>query len=467
MEQRTKRDSTLLSLVTEFEANFENGNIEYLNEKSFFQLIRYYEDDREYQKALDVAKLALEQNKYRSDFYIALCRLLLKVNAIDECIKNLEIAETIAPYENEIIILKVRALALSGDYDLAFNELEGLKSISLKGDLVDIFLCEAEIYSEMSCHEQMFDSLKQALELDSSNIDALEKIWVATELSKRYIECAAYMSLLIDKNPYNYYAWYNLGHALSFSGEYVKAIDAIEYSFIINPDFEEGYMECADLCSQIKDFGKALKVYNEAMEYFGEDNDLLIKISECQMYLGKTSECKSNLYKAVKQDPYNDEIYYYLAECYSKEEKWYSAINAYHKAIEIEDSCGDYFLGLARAYIAVEDYNKATINFHLSVSDGPEQTYFWREFASFLLKLGLYEESLKILDEAEEYTFGADLLYCRAMVNFFLKNKKSGLEILEEALVEDFSLHTIIFTLAPELEVDKEISSMINYFAGE
>ncbi len=467
MEQRTKRDSALISLVSEFEANFENGNIEYLNEKSFFQLIKFYEDDREYEKALDVAKLALEQYQYRSDFYIALCRLYLKLNKIDKCLSNLEVAESIAPYENEIIILKVKALALSGEYDLAFNELEGLKSVSLKGDLIEIFLCEAEIYAEMSCHEQMFDSLKQALELDSSNSEALERFWIATELSKKYIECAGYMSFLIDKNPYNYLAWYNLGHALSFSGEYEKAIDAIEYSFIINPDFEEGYMECADLCCQIKDFGKALKVYKEAIEYFGEDNDLLINISECQMYLNKTAECKNNLYKAVKQDPYNDEIYYYLAECYSKEEKWYSAINAYHKAIEIEDSCGEYYLGLARSYVAVEDYNKATINFHLSVSDGPEQTHFWREFSSFLLKLGLYKESLQILDEAEEYTFGADLLYCRAMVNFFLKNKKLGLKILEEALVEDFSLHTIIYTLAPELEVDKEISSMIEYFAGE
>ena len=467
MEQRTKRDSALISLVSEFEANFENGNIEYLNEKSFFQLIRYYEDDREHEKALDVAKLALEQYRYRSDFYIVLCRLYLKLNKIEDCLRNLEVAESIAPYENEIIILKVRALALSGEYDLAFNELEGLKSVSLKGDLVEVYLCEAEIYAEMSSHDQMFECLKQALELDPLNLEALEKIWIATELSKQYIECAGYMSFLIDKNPYNYYAWYNLGHSLSFSGEYEKAIDAIEYSFIINPDFEEGYMECADLCCQIKDFGKALKVYNEAIEYFGEDNDLLINISECQMYLNKTAECKNNLYKAVKQDPYNDEIYYYLAECYSKEEKWYSAINAYHKAIEIEDSCGEYYIGLARAYVAVEDYNKATINFHLSVSDGTEQTHFWREFASFLLKLGLYEESLQILDEAEEYTFGADLLYCRAMVNFFLKNKKLGLEILEEALVEDFSLHTIIFTLAPELEVDKEISSMIQYFAGE
>lgn len=467
MEQRIRRDSALISLVSEFEANYENGNIEYLSDKVFFKLIGYYEGEREFDKALDVAKLALEQFKYRSDFYIIKARVLLKMNAIEECLEHLEKAQTIAPYENEIIILKVKALALSGEYDAAFHHLEALKESALEGDLVEIYLCEAEINAEMNNHAERFDALKKAILLDNVSKEALQKLWSATELSKKYIECADFMSKIIDKNPYNSLAWYNLGQSLSFSGEYEKAIDAIEYSYIINPNFEDGYIDCADLCCQIKDFDRALSIYEEAISIFGEDNELLINIAECQMYLNKTKACKSNLYKAIKQDPYNDEVYFFLGECFSKEEKWYSAINAYHKAIEIEDGVGEYYLGVARSYVAVEDYNKATVNFHLAVSDGPEQTHFWMEFASFLMKLGLHEESIQILDEAEEYTFGADLLYCRAMANFFLNNREDGLEFLKEALLEDYSLHTIIYVLAPELEVDKEISSMILYYAGE
>ena len=33
--------------------------------------------------------------------------------------------------------------------------------------------------------------------------------------------------------------------------------------------------------------------------------------------------------------------------------------------------------------------------------------------------------------------------------------------------IVDWLFDTIIYSLAPELEVDKEISSMIEYFAGE
>lgn len=467
MEQRIKRDSALENLVSEFEANFENGKIEYLQEKSFFQLLRYYEEVKEYEKAIDVAKLASDQYKYRSDFYITLSRLLLKINAFKDCLHYLRLAESIAPYESEIIILKVKALAKSGNYKKAFKELGSLKALSLSGDMVEINLCEADIFHEMGKYEQMYYSVKEALHIDPLHEEALEKYWTATELSRKYIDCEDFMMSLINENPYNYLAWYNYAQALSFKGDYKDAIAAMEYSFIINPDFISGYMDCADLCYQMKNFEDALKIYKEVVDVLQDDIDLLVKVAECQLYLNKVVESKDILYRAILLDPYNEEAYYFLGECYSKEENWYKAINAYHKAIDIEENCDEYYLGLARAYTAVEDYNKATVNYNLAISEGPEQTYFWMEFSSFLLKLGLYEESLKVLDEAEEHTFGADLLYCRALTNFFLGNKKEGLENLEEALVEDYSLHTIIYSLAPEFEVDKEIKSMISYFAGE
>ena len=39
------------------------------------------------------------------------------------------------------------------------------------------------------------------------------------------------------------------------------------------------------------------------------------------------------------------------------------------------------------------------------------------------------------------------------------------MELLEEALLENFDEHKIIFDIAPELRLDKDINSMIKYFA--
>jgi tetratricopeptide (TPR) repeat protein len=272
---------------------------------------------------------------------------------------------------------------------------------------------------------------------------------------------------LIDKNPYNHLAWYNLGLSYSCNWEYDKAIDALEYSFIIEPGFESGYLECAEMCLQQNKIEKALEIFLDAKEKFGADCDLYVNIASCLVKLNRFEDAQLLLMSALKYDSYNDELYFMLAKCYESAESWYSAIDTYIKAIELDECREEYYLGLAKSYVKVEDYHKAIFNFHKATQICQEESTYWAEYVCFLLKLGLYKEALQILDEAEDYTYGADLLYCRAITNFFLKNKKEGLNVLAEALEDDFEKHTLIFELAPELEVDRDISSMLKYYAAE
>lgn len=61
---------------------------------------------------MDVVDIALEQFKYRSDFYIIKAKLLLNFSKYDECLDYLEQAAVIAPFETEILLFKARVLAL-------------------------------------------------------------------------------------------------------------------------------------------------------------------------------------------------------------------------------------------------------------------------------------------------------------------------------------------------------------------
>ena len=467
MEHRTKRDLALMNLITDFEAKYEKGHIEYLEEKTFYQLISYYEEESQLDKALDVVELALEQFKYRSDFYILKARILLYQGNIQECLTIIEKAESIAPYETEIVILKSRAMSALGNYEDGLQLLEGLKSFALKSDLSEILISESYIYEEMKDYDTMYEVLKESIFLNPNNEEALERMLLCTELSRKYQESIEFLEELLDVEPYSYMAWYNLGHAYNYTGEYDKAITALEYSFLINETFENGYIDCAELCVQEKLYKRAYAIFHEANTIFGPESDLLVSMAKCKLELKNVGHAKHLLFKAIKYDPYNDEAYFTLGLCYLKDENWYSAINAFHKAVEIDDRCEEYYFELAKTYVKVEDYTKATFNFNKATKNGPEQSNYWAEYVSFLLKLGLHNEALCILDEAEEYTFGADLLYCRAITLYHTGEKEESLLILEEALEEDYSMHRMLFKVAPELEVDKEITAMINYFAEE
>ncbi len=465
MENKVKRDTTLINLVSEFESRFEQGDIRFLNEKVLIQLVEYYEDEYLFDKAIEVVSIAIEQYKYRSDFYIIKARMLVNLGKFKEALEILDVADNIAPYEREIKMLKVRIYAQTKDFDKAHSIIEAAKKGATKSDIVDILVSESFIHENMKDYNAMYDTMAEAVMLDCKSQEAMERIWISAELSRRYEDSVKLHLEIIENDPYNYQAWYNLGHGYICTWEYEKAVEALEYSYIINPEFESAYLDCADTCRQIKDFGKALDIYNEAYQKFGPNHELMVNIAQCNISLKRINVAKQWLLKAIKLDGYNDEAFFLLGECYASDQTWYNAINAYHKAIQLEDRREEYYLGLAKAYVAVEDYNKATLNFQLATQTGPEETLYWRAYCSFLIKLGLIEEAEQVLDEAEDYTYGADLVYCRAAIHYLEKDKETCMSLMEDALLEDHAMHTILFDLVPEIHIDKDILSMIQYYA--
>jgi tetratricopeptide (TPR) repeat protein len=465
MENKIKRDIALINLLSDFESKFESGEIGYLEERVYLQLLEFYEDEYLFEKALEVVEFAISQYKYRSEFYIIKSRLLLNSGKTDECLSTLMIAESIAPFEREINLLKARAFAIKKQPDLAREILDDLWIGATKSDEVEILIAESYMFEHMKDYNSMYDALSKAVLLDSKNEEAMERVWISAELSRRYEDSVELHKVIIEKDPYNYQAWYNLGHGYNCTWEYEKAIEALEYSFIINPEFESAYLDCADTCLQIKEYEKALDIYIEANNRFGPNDELMVNIAHCYIYLNRIGIAKQWLLKAIKLDAYNDEALFLLGECYSIDKVWYNAINAYHKAIRIENRREEYYLGLAKAYVAVEDYKKAIYNFQMATQTGPEDTLYWKEYICFLIKMGNYNDALQALDEAEDHTYGADLIYCRAVVSYLTKDKTECMQYLEEALLEDHHQHTMIFNIAPELKLDKDINSMIRYYA--
>ncbi len=467
MEHRTKPTKRLIALVSEFERDLEQGNQRFLKEKSYLQIVEYYGSIGDLDKALEVVDAAIEQHSYRSEFYILKAKLLIRTGDLNNAHEVLDRAAVIAPFEHEVKILRAKAFAMCGMSDEASEILSELKSISVESDLVEVLLCESYLYEYLREDDLMFKVLKKALKLNPNNEEVLERILVAVELGRKYDKSIKLHKKLLDINPYNYLAWYNLGHAYGSIGEYEEAIICMEYSYIVNSNFELGYLDCADYAYQIQDYCKALECYQDVIRIFGEDSEFLILAAECQLKLGQTKNAKLNLYKALKQDPYNEELYFHLANCYVNEESWYTAINAFHKAISIEEEREEFYLGLARAYVEIENIEKAIFFFEKSVLSGTEETIYWKEYTLFLIKQGKLQAAMDLLDRAEEYTFSVELMFCRASIYLLTGKDKEAYELLEEALLEDYNSHKIIFEIQPEFQVDSIVSSMISYYKGE
>ncbi|MEL6986681.1 MAG: tetratricopeptide repeat protein, partial [Bacteroidota bacterium] len=395
MDQRTKRDPALINLVSEFELMSQKGNISFLEERDFLALINYYEDEYHIERAIEVVDYALEQYEYRVEFYIHKIKLLMLAKQPEKALPIIDKAEIISPLEFEIPILRAKVLIELSRSEEALSLIKDLRVICGVNDKVDLFLCEAYIHEQNKDFKEMFEALKNVLHIDHENFEALEKIWVSVELSKNYYASVKFHEAFLDEHPYSFHAWYNLGHAFACLGEYKKAINALEYSFLSNKNFELGYTDCAEICVQIKDYKRALDIYIDALTPFGPECELLVNIAECYVELNQFKEAKTVLHEASSLDSFNDEVFYFLGRCFMHEENWVNAINAFHKAINLDNRREEYFSGLAKAYAQINKFKKADFYFRKATEAGPEQSSYWFEHASFLIQTN---DNLSALD---------------------------------------------------------------------
>jgi len=466
-ENRTKRDVSFLNLLSDFETNFEKGDMILYDENTYLEIIRFYEEEFQYDKAIEVTDIALNQYAYSADFMIIKARLLFQSNMHKEALILLDEAEKNSPYEHDILVLKIRILAFQGKVEEARDILFEMKRYVTADDLSDIYLSESFLNEYEQNFGEMYDNLCKSVMSDFTNEEALERLGLAVQLCKNFSQSKEFHKAILNENPYNYLAWYNLGQCLICMGDYEEAIAAIEYSFLVEKDFANGYLECADLCIQQKSYRHALTIYESFLDQFGLNEEVLMNMAECHYQLSSLPKAKLLLTKLLKLDPYNDEVHFMLGKCFSKAGRWTKAVNAYHKAIALEENCEEYYSEIAKAHEALGSVLEAEKFYFKCVSLGPEQSQYWTDFVAFMLKKGKISEAQEILNEAENHTFGADLLYCQAISCFQSGQKQAAKNYLEEALIEDYAQHEIIFMINPELALDSELMAMINYYREE
>ena len=459
-----RKDPEADNLVIAYEEQFKNGEMAYFEEKAYLKIIEFYERDHQLDKALEVADNAIAHHSYSADCYTRKAEILIGLGKEEDALQVLETACLYAPLESEVALLKAEALAGLGRTTEAVDLLETLRGGANPELLSNIYLVESVVFEVEEEHERMFLALKAAIDLDPENSVALERFGVCVELSRKYEESIAIHEAILEKNAYSALAWYNLGHAQAYLGNYEEAISAFEFAFVIDEGFEDACRECAGLCFELKQYNKSLKYYHELLESFEPDSETFTAIGQCYFQLGKYAAAETFYNRAIQLDPLNDEIFFFIGQCYAQEESWETALHFFEKAIQIESQREDYYLALGEAYWKVENREDAEDCFRLAVETNPEEYFTWIRLAAFFLDIGDAETALEITEMGVEETESTELLYCQVACLFSAGRRKEACFWLGEALVEDFDSHILLFTLLPSLEDDRDVISLISAF---
>ena len=461
-----EKQKELLELIFQIETNSQNEEDLNMAEWAYAQIADYYEEINRPEKALEIIERGLKQYNFSPSLHVRKANLVLSNCDEDRALELLDQAEAYghSPIHTELLRAKVHTQKC--DYEMALCILQSIKSQAANSviDLSDIYYSEAQVHERQEDFEKMFYAISSALRINPNHQGALARLHFCQEMSNMSQESIELCSYLIDQNPYSYLAWYNLGHAYYSQFSYKNAIEAFEYSFIINENYAPAYYDCADVCMQISQYDKALTCYQELLEFEAPSGELLFKLGQCHEYLGNLEKARILFFRALNRHPKHEVVYFHLGQCYAKDQIWESAAHFYKEAVARDENREDFLSALADVYIRLGRFREAEPLLIAATTVLPELSYIWMRLARFYIAIGQFQKALDVLEESEEDAYGADILYARAACYAHMELDSLCLDALGEGLQDNFDRHYLFYELAPKMRSDKQVLAAIHYY---
>ena len=444
----------------------QKGTVEFTEETEILFIVSFFQKNGNLEEALKAVTTGIKQFPYSVDLYIFKITLLIEQGQNDDVVLTyIDRALDLVPNSPRVLLLKAEVLANSENFTEAESILDFIVTYADKNELEQIYLLKAFIYDNQEQFDDMFDALKDALSINPRNAEALTQMWLAVAYSERYEDSIEVHEAILDEDPYSFQAWQNLGHAHNGLKNLEEAIFAYEYSTITNPDNEFGYLDWALACSEANRYNEALEVYKEVELRFGTNPELQSKIGLCHQYMDNYLSASKYYAKALRADEQNHEAHYRMGECLVIQNDYQNAIVAFKRAIMIKPQLEEYHLALAKSYEESGDLENAKNAYDRLIEVAPECPEHWLYQVDFFCKIKNFAEALETLEIAElNISRNAYLLYHRAVCFFRMGNRNEAMHWLQEALLEDYAMHSRIFTAVPNLEKDKDVLNLIRTF---
>ena len=191
---------------------------------------------------------------------------------------------------------------------------------------------------EFSAAETIF---RQIINIDPNNADAYYNLGLAQYHQGKLDKAIANYQQAIELDP-NYAKAYNgLGVALYYQGKLEEAITNYQQSIELDPNYAKAYYNLGNALGKQGKLEEEIANYQKAIEldpiYAGAYNGLGIALSK----QGKSEEAIASYEKAIELDPNYAGAYYNLGNALGKQGKLESAITNYRQALSLpneEDS---------------------------------------------------------------------------------------------------------------------------------
>ena len=462
---RDEEGGDIQDLLQRFQ-NLKNGRANaYIEEDDFERIIEHLDEKDEIADAIEAANLGLDQYPHSALLMIKKADLLLATRKYKEALQLLDAATLYDHKEMNLFILKTDAYLALDQPEKAIVLLQEALHLFEGTERTEVLFELADVYDDHEAFDKVFDCLQLILEEDPNNEEALYKICFWTDFTGRNEESIRLHERIINDQPYNALAWFNLAAAYQGLKLYEKAIDAYQYAIVIDEKFDYAYRNMGDAYLRLRKYKEAIEALEKVLELSRPEDVIYEAIGHCYHRMKNYAQARFNYKKAVHLNPDDSRLYQKIASTYMQEANWEMAIKQMEQALRIHKHINEYYIQLGECYMQLGQYVEAAGYFGTVVVNKPKQIAGWEFLIRSLMANDQLDAALEQTELAYISTQGKTLfIYYRSAILFKMNKATEGLLQLEMALSKSAKWLNKFVKFYPEVVQDAKVMTLLSQY---
>jgi len=449
--------------LSKFELMLKTNSVYFFDSNEFEEIILFYVDSGKFSLAKKALHLGLSQHPSSVSLKLIHVELLILDEKLEKAEKILDNLQQIEPSNEDIYIQKATIFSKKGKHQLA---VDNLKTALIYADE------DAEILSMIGMEYlflEDFDTARfnfaKSLDVEYENYSSLYNVIYCFDMMKKHDEAITYLNKYLENDPYSEIAWHQLGRQYYIIYNYQKALQAFEYSILIDEEFIGAHLEKAKTLEEIGHYKEAIVFYHKTMELDTPTSFAYLRIGKCYEKLNSKRDAIDFYNKTVAEDPLLDKGWLALTDIYIDNKNYHKALHYINKALSIDEENNLYWHKFAEINLKLNLFEEAAKAYYKCIGLEDDRLEVYLALADVLHFLGDFEEAIIVLQDAQEsFKDQAEITYRFAGLYFLIQKEKEGLVFFETALKSDIDYLDVAKELFPTVIELDDVKLLVSKF---
>ena len=462
MENYEEDNEYLRELLERFENNTSQGSYSFFDSGELEDIIYHYFNEAEYAKALNAIEFAISYFPTETIFKVFMAQYFLNTGAYEKALSSLKKLHSLEPNNADIVLSLATAYSQMERPKEAIREYKRVLELTDE-DADEVFKNIAFEYQNLNNAQEALLYFQRAYRYKPrKNASLLFEISYCYETLQKNEEGIQFFTDIIDKDPYCYEAWYNLGIIYNYSGLYEKAIDAFDFSIAIKPTYIPAYL----IKAQMDMYKEAINTYKQSLDVEADDASVYYYIANCYAFSGNYDKALEYYRKALSLDRMLSNAWIGMGVSYVDMGQPAEALAHFQQGLKIEPDNVDYLILISGCYEDLSMNEAAEAAYRRAGELDPTHPDVWLDFSDFYVKTqNDYQKALDIIEEgAFHQGNNSELVYRRAAYLYLSGRVKEAIIELFIALTMDYKGHELFLEYNPRLQQSDEIIQAIQSF---